>query len=102
MDLEDRRKAWRRTLLDTPDGMLVFEDILEMTGVFEEMFANGDRPDPRTDNEYLRGKESIGHEILEAMGITGEGQYGRLAEALSGVLPTGTEKQEFAEGETND
>lgn len=86
-----------------PYGIMVFTDMLERSGMFQDLFANGDRPDPTTDNAYLKGRESMMKEMLDIMGITGQDidnqQTKRVAEALSTVLPIEIDEQTIAEGE---
>lgn len=101
MDI-DLRAAYRRCFFseDNPYGMIVFADMIERSGWTEDLFANGDRPGPKTDNAYLLGRESFFLEILDIMGITGAGQHKRIAEAISNVLPIEIEEQK--KGETED
>ena len=91
------RAAYRRCLFDNPYGKIVFADMIDRSGLFDDLFANGDRPDPKNDNAYLQGRESFFLEILDIMGITGVEQSMKIAEALSDVVPTEEEPQEFAD-----
>ena len=103
---QNLQTAYRRCFFDgdNPYGRVVFADMMERSGLFDDLFINGDRPDPKNDNAYLQGRESFFLDILNIMGISGPDQSLALATALSGVMPAEIENQKFADnikGEKN-
>ena len=94
--MNELRAPYRRCFFDSTYGGIVFADLIDRSGIFNDLFANGDRHSPGIDNAYLEGRRSIVLEMLEIMGIT---EPKKIAEALSNVLPDEAGNQIIAEEE---